>query len=220
MKEEKISFSTLILILSAILPVAALLIINAFQIPREQILLRTYTAFASQFAFGLVALVLIKNKLLKTSVAFWIVSLVIWRIYNLFEISITRPFIGDVFFTIFYVMLFVALYKEFGNKIKYALPFFILFLIPVLATNYISFISKLGISFNSLHSIFDSVLISASLTAMMFSSLKAKGLSYLMVAVASSTYLWQIRAGTYYIASWVEIISIIGIFILTLLYRD
>lgn len=203
MKKE-VFWLCVIFALSAI----AILIVNSFDVPYENYLFRGIITGLAQIAIFSISFFIIKDKILRYALIAWLITILIWRISNISGILL-RPLVASLFYTAFYVLIFISLWKTWDKK---NIPQLIFFSLLMLTMIYFGFIFRKAFALDYLFGIFDAFVIAFAFTLIIQ---KKPALGYFMLAIADLTLLWQLRGEGYYVASWVEIIFVIAFFILS-----
>ena len=93
-----------------------------------------------------------------------------------------------------------------------------LLVLIVIPLAYFDFLYGKEVKITALYTFLDALLIGFSL-ALFTKVSQVKHIGYFLIGVADFCLLWQLRGWAYYIASWVEIIFVMALFIFTLGFR-
>jgi hypothetical protein len=205
MKEKRDVF--LLCIIFAI-SALAILIVNSLGIPHENYILRATVTGLAQIAIFSISFCIIKNRTLRFALLAWLAAVLIWRIANVSG-TLLRPLSAALFFAVFYIFIFISMWKEIEKKNTGQLIFFSLLMLAVV---YFGFIFRQAFAIGYVFGIFDALVIAMSFVLIIQ---RKPALGYFMLAIADLTLLWQLRGQGYYVASWVEIIFVIAFFVLS-----
>lgn len=223
--KRKVDYRLITLAFIFIFCAGAILIVNSLGFPYEAYTLRTIVALVAETIMLVTVAVIIKDKILRLGIVGWLIAIMIWRLYNFAGTIVARPSVVDVFFILFYVVIFYDIYriiKKEGNgnakNIKQWIWSAIILIIAISLPFYFMFVYTKTPSFNIIYIFLDIILISLATTLLAIRKSPSRLFGYFMYAMADSVLLWQILVGIYYIASWVEAIFLIAFYILTVGY--
>jgi hypothetical protein len=207
-----------------ILCAGSMLIVNSLGLPYEALKLRATVALIAEAAVLITAIILIKEKFLRIALSSWLVGIIIWRLYNFSGTVLIRPSVIDVFLIVFYALIFLHISRiiQTGRKQeKFKIwPFFVT-MAAIAIPFYFMFVYQKNLDFNLVYIILDIALVSLTTILLAIKKTPSRLFGLFLYAMADATLLWQIRIGTYYVASWVETIFLIAFYVLTVGYiRD
>jgi len=199
-----------ILLFIFLLTALALLLINSLNLPHESYALRALIDVWALVIFPVVGAVYAyrKSRLLSYSFIAWSVGALLWKIWNV-KGTLLRPFISELFFTLFFVLFVVYLFKE--AKLKTVSDYVVIALLLISA--YFAFVFSQKLSLLSFYGIMAGLLASFGLISFLRKS-ESFNLGIFLFGAAETVYIYAIQANGYYISGWVDFMYLLSWFVI------
>ncbi len=190
----------------------AILLVNTLLVPREDFAFRTLLDGLALIIFPIVIATLSYKKSKTFSYAFisWAIGMFLWRIWNLTGKSALPPFIADIFFIIFNILIITYLFKEIKLR---SITDYIITIILLTAT-YFAFIFNQAIGIETIYGVGAGLIASFGLASFTRNP-SSFNIGLFFLGAAQAIYVYALQVDAYYVAGWIDFMYLLSLFIIT-----